>query len=189
MSLRIIFLLLAGVLLPFCISTQPEAGQISMEDLLPQTSELPANWSVVWSCVDAEKARVVTSLVYLPTGGRAWLWIYQDENRSIFDKGMGWGKEKGSLIKRLSYRGVYIYRYRTWMGYDRYLTHTGGYTFIFDSGEYATDTYSVSGAPRDEGDELFKQVVSHALEKGVRAEMVEPKEEQTSQVKTVERLK
>ncbi len=189
MTPRIIFLLLAGLLLSLCISPQkPESKEISLEELLPQEAELPPVWNISWSG-KVNSGKAVASLVYLPKGGRAWLWIYRDGNRSVFSKEMGWGKAKGSLIKRLTYNGVYIYRYRTWMGYDRYLAHTGGYTFVFDSGEYATDDYSVSGAPQDDADELFRLVLSHALEKGVRAEEVKPEARKTNltfSVKAVE---
>ncbi|WP_456475810.1 hypothetical protein [Candidatus Pyrohabitans sp.] len=189
MTPRIIFLLLTGLLLSLCISPQkPETEGISLEELLPQVAELPSVWNITWSG-KVNSGKAVTSLVYMPTGGRAWLWIYRDGNESVFNGQMGWGKAKGSLIKCLTYNGVYIYRYKTWMGYDRYLAHTGGYTFIFDSGEYTTDDYSVSGAPRDKGDKLFKLVLSRALEKGVKAEGVRPKTRETNltpEIKPVE---
>ncbi|NOZ59195.1 MAG: hypothetical protein GXO66_06435, partial [Euryarchaeota archaeon] len=143
MAPRIIFLLLAGLLLPLCTSPQnSESEEISPEELLPQEAELPPEWNITWRGM-VSSGKAVTSLVYTPTGGRAWLWIYRDGNRSVFNMQMGWGRAAGSPVNRLDYRGVYIYRYRTWMGYDRYLAHTGGYTFVFDSGEYATDDYSV----------------------------------------------
>lgn len=160
-------LLLAIILLSLCTSPErQEAEQIPLEELLPQESELPPNWGVVWSVAQAGVGKITASLEYLPTGGRAWLWIYRDGNGSVFGKEMGREKARGSLIKRLTYKGVCIYRYRTEGGYNRYIAHAGGYTFIFESDVHATGGYS-SGAPAHEEDELFRRVIGYALRRGV----------------------
>lgn len=175
MNLPIAVILVLIIFISACLSPKELAiEKISVDELLLPAPQPPDNWDSSWSGVNPGKTQATTSLRYLPTMGPAWLRVYLDENRSIFNREAGWAKSRDSDLRRLQYRDMYVYKYETWMGYRRYIAHTGGYTFVFDAGEYATDDYRSSGTPERETDELFKLVLSHALTQGLSAEKMEP---------------
>ncbi|GBE18683.1 hypothetical protein BMS3Abin16_01289 [archaeon BMS3Abin16] len=181
--------ILGGIILTAHVWFQPAprigGEQKPLTDLMLPADELPNEWTSLEMYeshyiryTDRPEIKMIwNSLQYNATGGPATLRVYEDPNRIAFNEEFGWAKDLNSPIQKFSYRGVPVFKYRTFMGYFRYLTHIDSYTFIFDAGIYGTDSYQASEAPEEDTDKLFKAVIRHALSRNLKVSEVEMPEQ------------
>lgn len=177
----LIGMILASGCLKFGEAGEAEPELRNITDLMLHADELPSEWKSLGMheyhyirYIERPEIKMVwNTLQYTPTGGPATIRVYKDPDRIVFNEEFGWAKDRDSAIQKVSYRGVPVFKYRTFMGYLRYLTHMDGYTFIFNAGIYGTDSWESSEAPERDTDELFKAVISHALSRNLMVSEIE----------------